>query len=225
MADGFLGRWSQRKQATRDGTLLADPVPDRAPPVLPGATAGVPPGRSAALALAESASVSAVPSGKAAQATPPPTLDDVQAIKPDDSFARFVAPNVAPEVRNAAMKKLFTDPHYNLMDGLDIYIDDYSKPSPLAAATLRQMASAKFLSLFDEEAPKHLGEDAAAAPARGMAPSAPAPAMPDTPATPPELAPALAPDDLTKDTAHDHIDLRLQPDHAAGCARLEREPE
>jgi len=208
MADGFLGRWSQRKQATRDGKLLAEPVPDRAPPVLPGATAGVLPGGSAAPLLTESAAVSAVPSAAAAQATPPLTLDDVQAIKPDDSFARFVAPNVAPEVRNAAMKKLFADPHYKLMDGLDIYIDDYSKPSPLPAATLRQMASAKFLNLFDEEAPKPLGEDAATAPA-----------------TPPELAPALAPDDLTEDTAHDHIDLRLQPDHAAGCARLEREPE
>jgi len=132
---------------------------------------------------------------------------------------------VAPEVRNAAMKKLFADPHYKLMDGLDIYIDDYSKPSPLAVATLRQMASAKFLNLFDEEAPKHLGEDAATAPARCTAQSASAPALSDTPATPPELAPTLVPDELTEDTAHDHIDLRLQPDHAAGCARLEREPE
>jgi len=208
MADGFLGRWSQRKLATHDGKPLAEPVPDRAPPVLPGATAGVLPSGSPLPVMTESEAVSAVPSGKAAQATPLPTLDDVQAIKPDDSFARFVAPNVAPEVRNAAMKKLFADPHYKLMDGLDIYIDDYSKPSPLATATLRQMASAKFLNLFDEEAQKPLGEDAATAPA-----------------TPPELAPALAPDDLTEDTAHDHIDLRLQPDHAAGCARLEREPE
>jgi len=153
------------------------------------------------------------------------TLDDVRAIKPDDSFARFVAPDVSPDVRNAAMKKLFADPHYNVMDGLDIYIDDYSKPSPLSGATLRQMASAKFLNLFEEDAPKPIGEDAPTVPAPCMAQSAPAPDLPDRPATPPELAPALAPDDLTEDTAHDHIDLRLQPDHAAGRARLEREPE
>jgi hypothetical protein len=38
---------------------------------------------------------------------------------------------VAPEVKNAAFKKLFADPHFNVMDGLDIYIDDYSKPDPL----------------------------------------------------------------------------------------------
>ena len=29
------------------------------------------------------------------------------------------------------MKKLFADPHYNVMDGLDVYIDDYSKPDPI----------------------------------------------------------------------------------------------
>jgi hypothetical protein len=56
-----------------------------------------------------------------------------------------------PAVRNAAMKKLFADPHFNVMDGMDTYIDDYSLPDPLSAATLRKMASAQFLKLFDEE--------------------------------------------------------------------------
>jgi cell division septation protein DedD len=70
-------------------------------------------------------------------------------------------------VRNAAMKKLFTDPHYNVMDRLDIYIDDYSLPDPLPESMLRQMASAKFLNLFDDE-------DAETAP-----PSATAVATPD----------------------------------------------
>jgi hypothetical protein len=32
-------------------------------------------------------------------------------------------------VKNAAMKKLFADPHFNVMDRLDIYIDDYSSPT------------------------------------------------------------------------------------------------
>ncbi len=45
----------------------------------------------------------------------------------DSDFKPFVAKNVAPEVKNAAFKKLFADPHFNVMDGLDTYIDDYSK--------------------------------------------------------------------------------------------------
>lgn len=62
-----------------------------------------------------------------------------------------MAQQVSPEVRNAAMKKLFADPHYNVMDGLDTYIDDYSNPDPISESMLRQMVSAKFLNLFPDE--------------------------------------------------------------------------
>ncbi|MDD2926241.1 DUF3306 domain-containing protein [Rhodoferax sp.] len=209
MADGFLGRWSQRKQAVREGKPLVEPVPKVVP-------SEVPPGAAAA-----PSSAPAVPTVPAAASTvspqPAPTLDDVQALKPDDSFARFVARDVSPDVRNAAMKKLFADPHYNVMDGLDIYIDDYSKPSPLSAAALRQMASAKFLNLLEEEPPAPIGEDAHTATASDVAQSAPA--------LPSEPVPTSAADDLIENTSHDHLDLRLQPDHAAGCAVLKREPE
>ena len=83
----------------------------------------------------------------------PPTLslDDVKSLTSQSNFAPFVARDVAPEVRNAAMKKLFTDPHYNVMDRLDTYIDDYSRPDPLPESMLRQMASAKFLKLFEAD--------------------------------------------------------------------------
>jgi hypothetical protein len=49
------------------------------------------------------------------------------------------------------MKKLFADPRYNVMDGLDVYTGDYSRPEPIPNAILRQLASAKFLGLFDQE--------------------------------------------------------------------------
>jgi hypothetical protein len=133
MADGFLGRWSQRKQALREGRAVDEPVLPKAPD------------RPAAVQEVE-------PRAAAPQApVPAPTLEDVKALNADSSFAPFVSRDVAPEVRNAAMKKLFADPHYNVMDGLDIYIDDYSKADPMPAAMLRQMASAKFLNLFDED--------------------------------------------------------------------------
>ena len=78
--------------------------------------------------------------------TPPsPTLDDVAALSPQSDYTRFVAEGVAPEVKNAALKKLFTDPHFNVMDGLDTYIDDYGKPDPLPAGMLRKMAQSQLL--------------------------------------------------------------------------------
>jgi hypothetical protein len=46
------------------------------------------------------------------------------------------------------MKKLFSDPHYNIMDGLDIYIGDYSKEDPLPPGMLEKMVQSSMLGLF-----------------------------------------------------------------------------
>ena len=83
---------------------------------------------------------------------PPLTLQDVQALTQDSDFAPFVTSRVAPEVKNAALKKLFSDPHYNIMDGLDTYIDDYSNMPTLPAPALRRMVSAQALKMFDAAA-------------------------------------------------------------------------
>ena len=102
------------------------------------------------------------------EALPPPTLDDVAKLTPEADFSRFVARDVSSEVRNAAVKKLFADPHFNVMDGLDVYIDDYSKPDPVPESVLRKLATAKFLGLFTDE------EDAKAkAPPREVADDSP----------------------------------------------------
>ena len=77
-------------------------------------------------------------------------MEDAQALTPDSDFKPFMARGVSAEVKNAAMKKLFSDPHFNVMDGLDTYIGDYSQPDPIPESMLRQLASAKFLDLFDE---------------------------------------------------------------------------
>lgn len=154
MVDGFLGRWSQRKQAARTGRPVeeADAAPALTPqPPLPDVRAPTAPAtpvanRSAAGPDRDAPNPEAPP-------PPPPSMQDVAALHAGSDFKPFVARAVAPEVRNAAMKKLFADPHFNVMDGLDTYIDDYSLPDPLPAAMLRQMASAKFMNLFDEEAP------------------------------------------------------------------------
>jgi hypothetical protein len=46
---------------------------------------------------------------------------------------------VDPETRRAALRTLFSDPRFNVMDGLDVYIDDYSKPDPLPEGWLEKM--------------------------------------------------------------------------------------
>ena len=102
-------------------------------------------GGAAARAACASVSPAATPRD---ERPPPPTLADVATLTRESDYSRFVAPEVDGEVKNAALKKLFGDPRFNVMDGLDVYIDDYSKPDPLPASMLRQMAQAAFLGLI-----------------------------------------------------------------------------
>ena len=82
---------------------------------------------------------------------PTPPLPSVESLGRESDFAPFMRAEVPPDLRNQAMKKLFTDPHYNVMDRLDIYIDDYGQPDPIPPEMLRMMNQSKALGLFEEE--------------------------------------------------------------------------
>lgn len=242
-ADGFLGRWARRKSDVQQGKPVSEVLP---PSPLADALPGEPLLTTATPAsrvelVSESAPQTDAPPAPAE--VPLPTLADVQQLALDSDFKPFMARGVTPEVKNAAMKKLFTDPHYNIMDGLDTYIEDYSVFEPLPESMLRQMASAKFLKLFDEEE-----KPAAAQPTPGIeSPNSDAVqnvaksnqeqniAQPDpaalgapadgNPQRPDAAAPDLPTHDADKDPDDHHPDLRLQPDHAAGTISLGRGAE
>jgi hypothetical protein len=59
--------------------------------------------------------------------------------------------DVAPEVNMAALKILFSDPHYSVVDGLDTDMADFSQDAPLPLSTLRQMTSAKTVNMFKDD--------------------------------------------------------------------------
>ncbi|HEX3098181.1 MAG TPA: DUF3306 domain-containing protein [Usitatibacter sp.] len=121
MSEGFIGRWSRKKREA------AAPEQDR-----PAAPAVVPPVANAA-------------AGEAAPAVAPVTLADPQALPPLESltphsdFSAFLRPGVEPGTRAQALKTLFGDPALYPMDGLDVYIDDYSKPDPLPEGWLEKL--------------------------------------------------------------------------------------
>ncbi len=175
MPAGFLSRWSRRKTDLREGRPLEEPPKEVSKEV---------PKEVLSLARVETLQPNATQS--AAEEPPSqsaPTLEDVQQLTPQSNFSDYMAQGVAPEVKNAAMKKLFTDPHFNVMDRMDVYIDDYSQPDPLSPATLRQMASAKFLNLFEDEASQVVAQ-----------------------------SDPVQNNSIQESTPHDHADLRLQPD-------------
>ena len=182
-AAGILGRWSRRKAGIDEPLPVAVPTP-------PEATAAPP------RPVADGAP--AVPEAEIAL----PSMADVAALTRESDFAPFVRAGVDPGVRNAAMKKLFSDPHFNVMDGLDTYIDDYGKPDPIPLSMLRLMNQAVSLKLFDDESE---GDEGAAA-ALACPDGCPATQVAQSPPTQPNPDPR--PDD--------DPDLRLQQDDAAG---------
>ena len=74
---------------------------------------------------------------------PAPELPPIESLTPDSDYRAFFQPKVDENVRRAALKKLFGDPHFNVMDGLDVYIDDYSKTEPIPPAMLAGMKTAQ----------------------------------------------------------------------------------
>jgi len=129
----FLSRWSRRKAAVREGKAVPDEAqaPATSSPLTPPTPAAPP------------------PQEQVADSAPLPTLADVAQLSPGDNIARFVTQGVDESVKRAALKTLFADPHFNVMDGLDIYIDDYSKSDPIPLDVLRRLTQSETLGLFD----------------------------------------------------------------------------
>ncbi len=176
---GFLSRWSRRKADVREGRPLAEPATESSASASGNLSTRVPNTAAPVAHAAQAATSNASSPAQTHEPTagPAPTLADAQQLTPESDFTGFMARGVAPDVKNAAMKKLFTDPHFNVMDRMDIYIDDYSQPDPLPMAMLRQMASAKTLNLFDdEEQPEALDVVTQPAPTVAVNASVPPPA-------------------------------------------------
>ena len=75
----------------------------------------------------------------------PLTHEGVANLTHDSDFSSFMASGVDESVKLSAMKKLFTNPHFNVMDGLDIYIGDYNTFEPITPEILASLNHAKAL--------------------------------------------------------------------------------
>lgn len=163
-AGRFLSRWSQRK--------LSQAAPVDTPP--DEALAG------AAVVPSSSPVTNAEPDA-------PLDLPDPAKLTLESDFTAFLKEEVGEAVRRQALKKLFNDPHFNVMDGLDIYIDDYSISAPIPPDVLARLKHARELLASDEAVAgpsAQAAEAAAPAAAAEGAAQEPKPAGEDTqPAT------------------------------------------
>lgn len=188
MSDNFFSRWSRRKQGIEADAESKSPVKETLA------------SSSDAVEAQTTSSKTPVAAQDLPNAEPLPTLEDVQQLTPKSDFQSYMRQGVPGEVRSAAMKKLFTDPHFNVMDGLDIYIGDYNTLDPLPPGMLEKMVGAELLNLFTktQENPDQRPEALESASVVAQSPNS-------------QAASALQADTPLD---HDHPDLQLQPNHA-----------
>jgi hypothetical protein len=212
----FLRRWSRRKLAsarptTTERQQVASVPPTAAPAaqvpavVSPGAVASnvVPPAPEPVVTTGDEA----------------PPLPPVESLGFDSDFTRFLAPKVDEAVKRQALRKLFNDPRCNVMDGLDVYIDDYSKFEPIPDDLVGKLAHARYI--FDPPKTRmneagHV-EDVPDEPVPGSDDAKPTDALPSpsTGALPAQdgdaALPATAPDDTARERAPAAPDDRADP--------------
>jgi hypothetical protein len=155
----------------------------------------------------------AAPDAKAAEA--PPELPPVEELGMDSDYRGFFHPKVNEDLRRTALKKLFSDPHFNVMDGLDTYIDDYSKPDPLPAAMLAQLRQAQKIIEWanDKGEKKEEGQEQGQARIAAQAAAA-APETPEAPSAVSSEIPAIS-------GRNDDAMPTTDPSVPAGAAALE----
>ncbi|MGB8339550.1 MAG: DUF3306 domain-containing protein [Burkholderiales bacterium] len=124
----FLSRWSRRKlQAEQEKASTDLPAADVA--------------KAASVVSADAKAVNVKPEAL-------PTIDSVNL---ESGVAPFFKQQADESLRRLALKKLLSDPHFNIMDGLDIYVGDYSQPDPIPPEMMKKIRHARQWAMTPEE--------------------------------------------------------------------------
>jgi hypothetical protein len=132
-----------------------------------------------------------------ADAPPEQPLPPLESLDFASDFTAFLQDKVEESVKRAALKKLFHSPEFNVMDGLDVYIDDYGAPDPIPPEMLSRLAHAREM-LFGRDAQQETSPEATSLPrerapqeqAQGAAAQRPAAGLAEEEAARPALPPA-----------------------------------
>jgi len=131
--EAFISRWSRRKiEARKEEEKPAEPAP----------TPGPPP----AAAPAVSGAAAAQPVVSAPVELPP--IESLKGLASE--YREFMRPGVDENLKRSALKKLFSDPHFENFERFEAYCEDYTQGEPIPLAMLKTLEHAKGL-IFDEE--------------------------------------------------------------------------
>lgn len=143
---GLLARWNLRRQQVQqeeEAEQLAQQAPEPTTQLTEHADA-----------------VNAEPS-EANKTLMAEDLPDPESIEVGGSFASFMADNVDPNAKAAALRALWKQPHYSEIDGLLEYALDYTNQPKLSAEVSAELAKKVFRHLNkdeEQEVPNELSE-------------------------------------------------------------------
>ncbi|MCG9755236.1 DUF3306 domain-containing protein [Shewanella insulae] len=139
---GLFARWTQRRQqvqAEEEAARLAEQAQE------------TPVEHSAEAEGADAAESTAQVAPEETKVLTAEDLPDPEKIEVGGSFASFMADNVDPEAKTAALRALWKQPHYNEIDGLLEYALDYTDQPKLTAEVSAELAKKVFRHLTKEE--------------------------------------------------------------------------
>jgi hypothetical protein len=116
--EGFLARWSERKALARAAAIEPEPSgPDSV----------------------DASELQAPPPDPAEVRKTDADMPPIEALDADSDYAQFLSPEVSEGLRQAALRRLFHLPHFNVTDGLDDYAGDYRDLAPLGTIVTAHM--------------------------------------------------------------------------------------
>jgi hypothetical protein len=88
---------------------------------------------------------------KKEEEAPKPALPPVDKLTPESDFSPFMHPKVEDALRRVALKKLFSDPHFNIPDPYEPYSRDFTVGEPIPPELLATLNQAKQLLFGDKK--------------------------------------------------------------------------
>ena len=93
----------------------------------------------------------AVPEAKQDE-VPAKPLQPLEELNAESDFTPFMNPKVDPVTRRDALKKLFTDAHYNIPDPFEAYSEDYTQSEPIPLEMLKAINRVRDVAVKGPEA-------------------------------------------------------------------------
>jgi hypothetical protein len=81
----------------------------------------------------------------------PQPLPPVDKLTPQSDFSPFMHPKVQDSLRRLALKKLFSDPHFNAPDVFEPFSGDWTVAEPISAEMLQGLNQTRTLLFSNEE--------------------------------------------------------------------------